>query len=94
MSAAHIRQADAWPSPPSGVKLRAVSPDWMEGILVAAESQHAPLEKREPGSTDLRVFTTELIPPGRQRVDLSRPRLRVTQDRLTGRPVLRTAVLP
>ncbi len=51
------------------------------------------LERRTPGETDLRVFTDELIPPGRHRVDRSRPRPRIGRDRLTGRPVLRLAVL-
>ena len=53
----------------------------------------APLERRTPGSTDLRIFTTEPIPPGRHRIDRRRQRLRVVRDRLTGRPVLRAAIL-
>lgn len=50
------------------------------------------LARRTPGETDLRIFTPELIPPGRHRVDRLRPRPRVARDRLTGRPVLRVLV--
>ena len=64
------------------------------GGLVLPESPPAApgLERRTPGETDLRVFTTEL-PVGRHRLDRSRPRLRVVRDRLTGRTTLRLVVL-
>lgn len=51
------------------------------------------LEQRTPGETDLRVFTDEVIPAGRHRVDRFHPRPRVGRDRVTGRPVLRLVVL-
>lgn len=47
------------------------------------------LERRTPGQTDLRVFTAEVMPAGKHRVERSRPRPRVVRDRLTGRPMLR-----
>jgi hypothetical protein len=50
------------------------------------------LGKRVPGETDLRIFTTELGPVGRHRLDGRRPRLRVRRDLLSGRPVLVTGV--
>lgn len=52
------------------------------------------LAQRTPGETDLRVFTAEVIPAGRHRVDPRRPGLRVVRNRRTGRTVLRTAQLP
>lgn len=52
------------------------------------------LSRRTPGLTDLRVFTTELIPAGRHRTDPTRPRLRVVLDRRTGRTELRRPVAP
>lgn len=51
------------------------------------------LSRRTPGLTDLRVFTTELIPAGRHRPDPTRPRLRVVLDRRTGRIELRRPVV-
>ena len=52
------------------------------------------LERRTPGETDLRVFTHELIPPGRHRIDRRRHRLRLARDRATDRPVLRLVTPP
>jgi hypothetical protein len=64
------------------------------GLVLPETPPAAPeLERRTPGETDLRVFTDELIPPGRHRLDRTRPRPRVGRDRLTGRPVLRLTVL-
>jgi hypothetical protein len=47
------------------------------------------LERRTPGETDLRVFTTEVLPAGRHRPDGTHRRLRVLRDPSSGRPVLR-----
>jgi hypothetical protein len=64
------------------------------GLVLPETPPAAPeLERRTPGETDLRVFTAELIPPGRHRLDRTRPRPRMGRDRLTGRPVLRLTVL-
>lgn len=46
------------------------------------------LARRRPGETDLRVFTPEVVPAGRHRVDPRRPGLRVIRDPVTGRPGL------
>ena len=48
------------------------------------------LERRVPGATDLRIFTTELIPAGKHRLDRRRPRL--GRDGHTGRPILSSGV--
>ncbi len=61
-------------------------------MLPESPSAASELERRTPGETDLRVFTTELVPPGRHRVDQSRPRLRVVRNRLTGGVALRAVV--
>ena len=51
------------------------------------------LEQRVPGESDLRVFTTEVLPAGRHRPDGTRRRLRVVRDPATAHPVLRLAAL-
>lgn len=51
------------------------------------------LVRRTPGETDLRIFTTELLPAGRHRVDGSRPRVRVVRNRLTGCAMLRAVAV-
>ena len=48
------------------------------------------LAQRTPGETDLRIFTAEVIPAGRHRVDPRRPGLRVVRNRRTGWPALHT----
>jgi hypothetical protein len=63
-------------------------------VLVPLLSVSRPrLSRRTPGLTDLRVFTTELIPAGRHRPDRTRPRLRVVLDRQTGLAELRPVLL-
>jgi hypothetical protein len=47
-----------------------------------------PLERRVPGETDVRIFTTEVLPAGRHRVDRYRRGVRVVLDRSTGCPTL------
>jgi len=47
------------------------------------------LERRVPGETDLRIFTTEPIPAGKHRLERGRLRLRVLRDRLGGGPIPR-----
>jgi hypothetical protein len=56
-------------------------------VLVLPETAPA-LERRTPGDTDLRVFTYEVIPAGRHRVDPRRPRPRVVRHPSNGRPML------
>ena len=51
------------------------------------------LERRTPGETDLRVFTSEVLPPGRHRPDGIRRRLRTVSDRRDGRTSLRVVGL-
>jgi hypothetical protein len=51
------------------------------------------LQRRTPGDTDLRIFTTEPVPNGEHRVRRGRPNLRVLRDRLDGRPRLRVVTL-
>jgi hypothetical protein len=51
-------------------------------------SPRLPLERRTPGDTDLRIFTTEPLPVGRHRLDRSRRRSRVVRDRTTARATL------
>ena len=51
----------------------------------------ASLERRTPGETDLRVFTTEVLPAGRHRLVPGRSRLRLVYGR--GRPVLRAVAV-
>lgn len=47
----------------------------------------APLERRTPGATDLRVFTTEVIPRGRHRVRPGALRLREVRSMVAGPPL-------
>ena len=56
------------------------------------EPSPALLTQRTPGDTDLRLFTVEVIPAGRHRVDPRRPGLRVVRNRQTGRAALRTSL--
>jgi hypothetical protein len=51
-----------------------------------------PLQQRTPGETDLRIFTAELVPGGRHRLDGPGPRLRVIRDGVGGGVVLRPVV--
>lgn len=44
------------------------------------------LDRRVPGETDLRVFTSELLTGGRHRVDRTRLWLRVVREPGSGRP--------
>jgi hypothetical protein len=62
------------------------------GGLVLPETSPALLAQRTPGETDLRIFTAEVIPAGRHRVDPRRPGLRVVRNRRTGRAALRTSL--
>jgi hypothetical protein len=48
-----------------------------------------PLARRTPGETDLRVFSTAVLPAGRHRLDPRRRRLRPVRDAATGRCELR-----
>jgi hypothetical protein len=64
------------------------------GGLVLPERGSALLTQRTPGETDLRIFTAEVIPAGRHRVDPRRPGLRVVRNRQTGRPALCTSLPP
>ena len=50
------------------------------------------LERRVPGETDLRIFTTEVIRAGKHRLEGRRPRVRIRRDRRSGRPVLAAGV--
>lgn len=56
------------------------------------ETSPALLAQRTPGETDLRIFTPEVIPAGRHRVDPRRPGLRVVRNGRTGRAALRASV--
>lgn len=56
------------------------------------ETSPALLAQRTPGETDLRIFTAEVVPAGRHRVDPRRPGLRVVRNRRDGRAVLRTSL--
>ena len=56
------------------------------------ETRPASLAQRTPGETDLRIFTAEVIPAGRHRVDPRRPGLRVVRSPRTGRAALRTSL--
>ncbi len=56
------------------------------------ETSPALLAQRTPGETDLRIFTAEVLPAGRHRVDPRRPGLRVVRNRQTGRATLRTSL--
>lgn len=47
-----------------------------------------PLERRTPGESDLRVFTTEVLPAGRHRFYPNRSRLRPVYERSSSRPWL------
>src|SRR5918993_994461 len=47
------------------------------------------LERRTPGETDLRIFTTEVLPASKHRPDGKRCRLRIVRDARAGRPVVR-----
>jgi hypothetical protein len=51
-------------------------------------SPRPPLERRIPGDTDLRVFTTEVLPAGRHRLYPARSRLRTPYVRSSARPGL------
>jgi hypothetical protein len=51
------------------------------------------LERRVPGETDLRIFTTEPIPAGGHRVRRGWPNPRVVRGGLDGRPRLRVVTL-
>lgn len=51
------------------------------------------LERRIPGETDLRIFTSEVVREGRHRVDRTRVWLRVVREPITGCPSLRLLVL-
>jgi hypothetical protein len=53
-----------------------------------------PLERRIPGDTDLRIFTPEVIPAGRHRVDPRRPGPRVSRHPRTGHPTLQPPTHP
>lgn len=44
-----------------------------------------PLERRTPGDTDLRIFTTEMLPAGRHRFSPAPSRLRTVYDRSSSR---------
>ncbi|HEY6749045.1 MAG TPA: hypothetical protein VI357_25415 [Mycobacteriales bacterium] len=55
------------------------------------ETSPALLVQRTPGETDQRIFTPEVIPAGRHRVDPCQPELRVVRNRRTGRAALRTS---
>jgi len=59
---------------------------------VLPETRPALLSQRTPGETDLRIFTAEVIPAGRHRVDPRRPGLRVVCNRRSGRAALRTSL--
>lgn len=48
-----------------------------------------PLRHRRPSTADLRVFTTEMVPGGRHRVQPGRVALRVVRDGVRGGAVLR-----
>lgn len=48
----------------------------------------APLDQRTPGDTDLRIFTTEVLPAGRHRLSRQRRRPRVVREGPAGRPAL------
>lgn len=51
------------------------------------------LERRVPGTSDLRVFTAELIGGGRHRVDRTRQWLRVVREPASGRPALQALLI-
>lgn len=60
----------------------------------AVDPGGAPLDRRTPGDTDLRIFTTEVLPAGRHRPSPQRRRLRVVRDGSSGRAtVIRLGVL-
>lgn len=48
---------------------------------------HPSLVRRVPGETDLRVFTTEVIPAGRHRVRPGRVRLQVVRSEVPATPL-------
>jgi hypothetical protein len=62
------------------------------GGLVLPETSPSLLAQRTPGETDLRIFTAEVVPAGRHRVDPRRPGLRVVRNRQTGRAALRASL--
>ncbi len=59
---------------------------------VLSETSPMLLEQRTPGETDLRVFTAEVIPAGRHRVNPCKPGLRVVRSLQTGRATLWTSL--
>jgi hypothetical protein len=59
---------------------------------VLPEASPALLAQRTPGETDLRIFTAEVIPVGRHRVDPRRPGLRVVGSGRNARATLRSSL--
>lgn len=49
----------------------------------ASAPRHGSLDRRTPGETDIRVFTTEVLPAGKHRPDRTRRQLRMVHNPTT-----------